>query len=149
MASTSFCMGCINLQLSSAYIFSVCVMQFSPQTQQTMMNNKALNKTTSFLLNKPPSMKLQSPPKTEFPTSPELFLGEEIPLSSHPEHPLSQVDMSDCFKCKGCKEKGSGYRFTCKQCEFQLHEFCALAPELLQAHPFHMQHELSFHPRPG
>ena len=86
----------------------------------------------------------------EYPASPQIILGEETPRhTSHPQHPLSQVEVSDLFTCSGCKEYGSGFRFTCQQCEFQLHEFCALAPPLLKEHPFHGQHQLSLHSKPG
>ncbi|KAJ4849143.1 hypothetical protein Tsubulata_040172 [Turnera subulata] len=110
-----------------------------------MMSNKGgLKRTTTFPLKRQyPSMKIPSP--IEFPTSP--LLGEDIPHPSHP-HPLSQVDVGDLFTCSGCKEYGSGFRFSCKKCVFQLHEFCALAPPLLPAHPFHTQHQLSLYVKP-
>ncbi|KAL5070860.1 hypothetical protein RYX36_021747 [Vicia faba] len=90
----------------------------------------------------------KSPPRVEFPTSPQLIFGEEIIHFSHPQHPLSMVDLPDLFICVGCKEYGSGKRFVCQQCDYQLHEFCALAPPALQAHPFHSQHAILFHSKP-
>ena len=89
------------------------------------------------------------PPHVEFPTSPQLIFGEEILHFSHPQHPLSMVDLPDLFNCVGCKEYGSGKRFVCQQCDFQLHDFCALAPPALKAHPFHSQHSVLFHSKPG
>ncbi|XP_050235434.1 protein VACUOLELESS GAMETOPHYTES [Mercurialis annua] len=94
-----------------------------------------LKKTTSFSLN-------------QFPTSPPLTFGEPLLHSGHPQHPLYPVQMSDLFTCSGCKEYGSGKRFICQQCEFQLHDFCATAPQHLKAHPLHMHHLLSFSSKP-
>lgn len=122
----------------------------------------SMKKTSSFVLNKPPNNykpmehPTPNPPppppplrNIEYPASPQIILGEEKPRhTSHPQHPLSQVEVSDLFTCSGCKEYGSGFRFTCQQCEFQLHEFCALAPPLLKEHPFHRQHQLSLHSKP-
>lgn len=116
-----------------------------------MMSNKTLKKTTSMELQNPPQPTTYVPKKTtliEFPTSPQLILGEEMLHFSHPQHPLSQVDLPDLFTCAGCKEFGAGIRFTCQQCDFQLHEFCALAPQALKRHPFHSQHQLSFFSKP-
>lgn len=93
--------------------------------------------------------KKSPPPPVEFPTSPQLIFGEEILHFSHPQHPLSMVDLPDLFNCVGCKEYGSGKRFVCQQCDFQLHDFCALAPPALKAHPFHSQHSVLFHSKPG
>ncbi|KAJ7967024.1 Cysteine/histidine-rich C1 domain protein [Quillaja saponaria] len=84
----------------------------------------------------------------EFPTSPQLVFGEELLHFNHPQHPLSKVNLHDLFTCSGCKEYGSGKRFICQQCDFQLHDFCALAPPALKAHPFHSQHRLLFYSRP-
>ncbi|KAK7411988.1 hypothetical protein VNO78_03433 [Psophocarpus tetragonolobus] len=99
--------------------------------------------STSYVTKKSP------PPAVEFPTSPQLIFGEEILHFSHPQHPLSMVDLPDLFNCVGCKEFGSGKRFVCQQCDFQLHDFCALAPPALKAHPFHSQHSMMFHSKPG
>ncbi|RDX85119.1 hypothetical protein CR513_33739, partial [Mucuna pruriens] len=94
-------------------------------------------------------MTKKSPPSMVFPTSPQLIFGEEILHFSHPQHPLSMVDLPDLFNCVGCKEYGSGKRFVCQQCNFQMHDFCALAPPALKAHPFHSQHSLLFHSKPA
>ncbi|XP_004498200.1 protein VACUOLELESS GAMETOPHYTES [Cicer arietinum] len=90
----------------------------------------------------------KSPPQLEFPKSPQLIFGEEIIHFSHPQHALSMVDLPDLFTCVGCKEYGSGKRFVCQQCDYQLHDFCALAPPALMAHPLHSQHAILFHSKP-
>ncbi|KAL2506063.1 Cysteine/Histidine-rich C1 domain family protein [Abeliophyllum distichum] len=84
----------------------------------------------------------------EFPTSPQPTIGEEITHYTHSKHPLIEVNLSELFTCTGCKEYGSGKRFACQQCDFQLHEFCASSPPLLQNHPLHGQHQLVFHAKP-
>ncbi|KAK7308516.1 hypothetical protein VNO77_42126 [Canavalia gladiata] len=132
-----------------------------------MKSLKQVRKTKTFRLEKSPTMEYQftapsdqystatafvtkkSPPQMKFPTSPQLIFGEEILHFSHPQHPLSMVDLPDIFNCVGCKEYGSGKRFVCQQCDFQMHDFCALAPPALKAHPFHSQHSLLFHSKPG
>ncbi|KAK9928539.1 hypothetical protein M0R45_025669 [Rubus argutus] len=124
-------------------------------------NNKpTLKKTRTFLLTKSDSIQvpaayyepMERVPKRSaslrFPTSPQLVLGEEMLHFSHPQHPLSQVNLPDLFTCAGCKEYGAGKRFTCQQCNYQLHDFCALAPPALKSHPFHCQHQLLFYSRP-
>ncbi|KAI4336666.1 hypothetical protein L6164_015164 [Bauhinia variegata] len=110
---------------------------------------------TSLSLKKSPTksmeMEVAFPKKqgpVEFPTSPQLIFGEEILHLSHPQHPLSQVDLPDLFTCVGCREYGSGKRFLCQQCNFQLHDFCAFAPPTLKAHPLHPQHHITFHAKP-
>lgn len=92
----------------------------------------------------------RKPPLIEFPTSPQLILGEEIIHSGHPQHPLSKINLPDLFTCAGCREYGAGKRYTCQPCDFQLHEFCALASpnQVLESHPFHYQHQLFFHSKP-
>ncbi|XP_021717802.1 uncharacterized protein LOC110685561 [Chenopodium quinoa] len=91
-------------------------------------------------------------PIIEFPVSPDadaLLLGEGITTSNHPQHRMVQVNLPNPFTCMGCKEYGAGSRFTCQQCNFELHDFCALAPPVLKAHPLHSQHQLVFTPKPG
>ena len=133
-----------------------------------MMNQKQERKTRTFQLQKIPSIQehqftapidqysstttfapKKPPPPVEFPTSPQLIFGQEIIHFTHPQHPLSMVDIPDLFTCTGCKEYGSGKRFVCQQCEFQLHDFCAFAPPALKAHPLHSQHSVLFHSKPG
>ncbi|KAJ6736599.1 CYSTEINE/HISTIDINE-RICH C1 DOMAIN FAMILY PROTEIN [Salix viminalis] len=116
-------------------------------------SRSSMKKTSSFLMNNPKELAKTNHPrpvqKIEYPASPQIILGEEKPRhTSHPQHPLSLLDVSDLFTCSGCKEYGSGFRFTCQQCEFQLHEFCALAPPVLKEHSFHRQHHLYLHSKP-
>ncbi|KAF8014975.1 hypothetical protein BT93_H0695 [Corymbia citriodora subsp. variegata] len=93
----------------------------------------------------------RKPPLVEFPMSPQLFLGEEIIHASHPRHHLSKINLPDLFTCAGCREDGAGKRYTCQECDFHLHEFCALASpnQVLKSHPFHYQHDLFFHSKPA
>lgn len=122
------------------------------QNKTMMMNNRNLKKSTSMGFQNPPQAATYYPTKSpliEFPTSPQLIFGQEILHFSHPQHPLSRINLPDLFTCSGCKEFGAGMRFTCQQCEFQLHEFCARAPDALSGHPFHSHHQLSFYSKPG
>nr|GEU65987.1 hypothetical protein [Tanacetum cinerariifolium] len=85
----------------------------------------------------------------EFPTSPDQSVfGEEMRHFSHSHHPIALVNLQDPFTCSGCKERGAGKRFSCLQCDFQLHDFCALSPPVLKAHPLHVQHQLVFQSKP-
>lgn len=88
-----------------------------------------------------------------FPQSPDLDdlgLGKGIMSLNHdPQHRLVQLNLPGPFTCMGCKEYGAGTRFSCKQCNFELHDFCALAPPVLKAHPLHSQHLLVFNTKPG
>lgn len=96
--------------------------------------------------------KLQAQPIIEYPVSPDLDVqGEGITNSNHPvpQHRLIEVNRPNPFTCMGCKEYGAGTRFTCQQCNFELHNFCALAPPVLKAHPLHSQHQLVFYPKPA
>lgn len=91
-------------------------------------------------------------PIIEFPVSPDadaLMLGEGITNTNHPQHRLVHLNLPHPFICVGCKEYGAGSRFTCQQCNFELHDFCALAPPVLKAHPLHSQHQLVFTRKPG
>nr|CAD1825389.1 unnamed protein product [Ananas comosus var. bracteatus] len=74
---------------------------------------------------------------------------QEIFHFSHPQHPLVQINMPYLFTCMGCKEYGAGRRFRCQICGFDLHDFCALAPQSLHNHPFHHKHQLVFYIKPG
>nr|GLL48510.1 uncharacterized protein LOC109167449 [Ipomoea trifida] len=87
----------------------------------------------------------------EFPTSPQPNNGgdnQEIVHSSHAKHPLVEMTLPELFTCSGCKEYGAGKRYACQQCNFQLHDFCALSPPSLKTHPLHGQHQLLFHDKP-
>ncbi|XP_022766007.1 uncharacterized protein LOC111310900 [Durio zibethinus] len=75
-------------------------------------------------------------------------LGDEIFLVAHPQHPISQTTLPDLFTCAACKEYGAGMRFTCTDCDYQLHDFCAFAPPALKRHPIHPLHNIIFFPKP-
>ncbi|CAN8292158.1 unnamed protein product [Cochlearia groenlandica] len=91
----------------------------------------------------------EKPQRPRFPVSPQLMQGEELVHFGHPQHVLVKVDLPDIYTCVGCKEEGSGIRYVCQECDYQLHEFCALAPPLLKSHPFHYQHQLLFFAKPA
>uniref|UniRef100_A0A1J3D9P9 Zinc finger PHD-type domain-containing protein n=1 Tax=Noccaea caerulescens TaxID=107243 RepID=A0A1J3D9P9_NOCCA len=99
---------------------------------------------TNDLNRKPPR-----PRSVEFPASPQLIQGEEMVHFGHPQHVVVKVELPDIYSCAGCKEEGAGIRFVCQECDYQLHEFCALAPPLLKSHPFHYQHQLLFFAKPA
>ncbi|XP_021836589.2 protein VACUOLELESS GAMETOPHYTES isoform X1 [Spinacia oleracea] len=94
-------------------------------------------------------VQLQKKAIIEFPVSPEADADFQITSSNHPHHRMVQVNLPNPFTCMGCKEYGAGSRFTCQQCNFELHDFCALAPPVLKAHPLHSQHQLIFTSRPA
>ncbi|XP_042006561.1 uncharacterized protein LOC121755312 [Salvia splendens] len=98
-----------------------------------------------------PMKRSSSSPATaavEFPTSPQSASGDGMLHYAHSEHPLLQVTLPELFTCSGCKDYGAGRRFACAQCDFQLHDFCAASPPVLNSHPFHGQHQLVFHAKP-
>lgn len=118
----------------------------NPGQQQQQLKRTASSATTPPALVPPPETK---PPLIEFPTSPQPpTSGEQLVHYSHSKHPIVQITLPDSFLCSGCKEYGAGKRFSCQQCDFQLHDFCALSPPVLNSHPFHAQHQLVFHARP-
>ncbi|XP_042493596.1 uncharacterized protein LOC122073129 [Macadamia integrifolia] len=89
----------------------------------------------------------------EIRTSPPPILEEDdkkyqILHFSHPQHTLLQITLPSLFTCMGCKEFGAGNRFKCLQCDFELHEFCAMAPPSLKSHSLHSQHSLIFFTKP-
>ncbi|KAK4787937.1 hypothetical protein SAY86_011770 [Trapa natans] len=120
-----------------------------------MMRSSKRSPGSSQTFRRPRSMALFTPsssipkksPLVEFPASPQLILGEEITHFSHP-HRLSKIDLLDLFTCAGCKEYGAGKRFSCQQCDYQLHDFCGSAPRTLTGHPPHSHHPLAFHSKP-
>ncbi|KAK4797145.1 hypothetical protein SAY86_029471 [Trapa natans] len=64
---------------------------------------------------------------------------------SHPYHPLVEFGSpSDTveFLCDGCKMIGTGKRFRCIMCDFDLHEDCANCPKTLSSF-LHKGHRLS------
>lgn len=110
--------------------------------QHSMQLPLSLPPTTQFVPNKPL-------PVIEFPTSPERIVGAEMLHFSHPHHHLFHMNLPELFTCSGCQELGAGKRYACQHCNYQLHEFCALAPQALRSHPLHYQHDLVFYSKPG
>lgn len=55
---------------------------------------------------------------------------------SHPEHPLEMVNHQESYTCDGCKMEGTGPRYRCERCNYDLHHECMFAPSKLkfQAH---------------
>lgn len=60
---------------------------------------------------------------------------------THPNHPLLfHSDDHHDYICDGCKTSGSGCRFRCHSCNFDLHEYCANCPEKLISSSIHRHH---------
>ncbi|MCL7050020.1 hypothetical protein MKW94_002926 [Papaver nudicaule] len=68
--------------------------------------------------------------------------GETLRHFTHP-HVLVKGDHTvyTTFSCDGCSMGGSGIRYQCRQCDFDLHEDCATCPEYLSSN-FHPDHQL-------
>ncbi|CAN8302156.1 unnamed protein product [Cochlearia groenlandica] len=58
-----------------------------------------------------------------------------------PMHPLTEFDGSSIFCCDGCKTPGSGKRYRCKPCNYDLHEDCFNSPINLKT--FMHRHEIN------
>ncbi|KAG9149492.1 hypothetical protein Leryth_020517 [Lithospermum erythrorhizon] len=66
---------------------------------------------------------------------------------THPKHPLQELTNAIEFSCDGCHALGSGTRYNCAICEFDLHDFCASCPVTLSSnlhpnHPLHLQNKV-------
>eukprot|EP01018_Ginkgo_biloba_P028775 Gb_35536 [translate_table: standard] len=74
---------------------------------------------------------------------------QQIQHFSHPQHPLHLLNVISEYKCDGCKvgSSNNGWRYRCHLCDFDLHEFCAKAPNSI-SHPSHPQHALVFRRTP-
>ncbi|KAI3762898.1 hypothetical protein L1987_53340 [Smallanthus sonchifolius] len=46
----------------------------------------------------------------------------------HPPHRLTELTANTPYHCDGCKVAGTGTRFTCTICKFNLHDYCAKCP---------------------
>ncbi|KAK8638530.1 hypothetical protein V6N13_136969 [Hibiscus sabdariffa] len=64
-----------------------------------------------------------------------------IQLSTH-RHPLTEVGANTQFLCDGCQTPGSGTRYRCQPCDFDLHLHCANSPEPKKT----IKHFLHYHP---
>ncbi|XP_023764480.1 uncharacterized protein LOC111912993 [Lactuca sativa] len=49
----------------------------------------------------------------------------------HPSHQLTEHIADTIYRCDGCKMYGTGTRFTCPPCNFDLHDYCAKCPPSL------------------
>ena len=68
----------------------------------------------------------------------------ELQHFSH-EHSLIFNEVSNgYFWCDGCGEEIKGSRYSCSECNFDLHKSCAELPCELQ-HPIHWEHPLILH----
>lgn len=58
---------------------------------------------------------------------------------THPKHSLTIFDSNTKYLCDGCKIPGTGKRYHCHECEFDLHEYCGTCPMSLSSflHPYH------------
>ncbi|CAK9185371.1 unnamed protein product [Ilex paraguariensis] len=56
---------------------------------------------------------------------------------THPGHRLVQLTANTEYVCDGCKTNGSGTRYRCNRCDFDIHEFCGTCPRSLSSfmHP--------------
>jgi len=65
---------------------------------------------------------------------------------THPSHPHDLVlgSAEEPYQCDGCKEVGFGPCFKCEQCNFNLHEECAM-PEPSAFHPFFSKCDFRFY----
>ncbi|XVF67095.1 hypothetical protein PTKIN_Ptkin10aG0093000 [Pterospermum kingtungense] len=67
----------------------------------------------------------------------------------HPQHKLKLEYTEIPFICDGCTEAGIGLKYSCQQCEFDLHKACAMAmPSSIITHPFYKKCEFQFHYKP-
>ncbi|KAL5980089.1 hypothetical protein ACLOJK_036556 [Asimina triloba] len=101
------------------------------------------------LSKKPKPVAPKRSPSVKMIASPNPNKADEIIHSSHPQHPLTLVYTPYLFRCMGCKEFGAGPRFKCNMCDYDLHDFCALASPSIQSHPLHCLHQLVFYSKPG
>lgn len=72
---------------------------------------------------------------------------KEISHPIHPRHKLYLQYTEIPFNCDGCKEAGIGLKYSCQQCEFDLHKACAIAaPRIF--HSFYKKCDFQFHYQP-
>lgn len=69
-------------------------------------------------------------------TKTEEELGPTLVTITHPRHchtlRLLTTTCNRPFECDACKEPGDGPRYHCRTCSFDMHMFCAEAPDELQ-----------------
>ncbi|KAG9456584.1 hypothetical protein H6P81_001092 [Aristolochia fimbriata] len=116
-----------------------------------MVSSPRLKKAKTFFSYKksPSSLQMTSTSAATTLLQPPRKGEDQILHSSHPQHPLTQVYSPYLFTCMGCKEYGAGRRFKCLRCDYDLHDFCALAPPSLHSHPLHTKHPIVFSIKPA
>lgn len=67
----------------------------------------------------------------------------ELEHPSHPDHMLTLKSSDAAYMCEGCKELGLGPCFECQDCNFHLHEECAM-PSKSSYHPHFKRCEFTF-----
>ncbi|KAL0007239.1 hypothetical protein SO802_008741 [Lithocarpus litseifolius] len=71
----------------------------------------------------------------------------EIEHPSHPQHTLTLVALQQPYSCNGCMQRGFRLGdiscYECKQCDFHLHEECAM-PESYAFHKFFKTYKFKF-----
>lgn len=66
----------------------------------------------------------------------------------HPEHKLELINSYlHSYTCDGCKEKGSGPRYRCESCDYDLHEAC-MFPSSTTHHEFFKDSTFRFFKKP-
>ncbi|ESQ52423.1 hypothetical protein EUTSA_v10017974mg [Eutrema salsugineum] len=58
-------------------------------------------------------------------------------------HPLTEANVVGTYTCNGCKLYGDGKTYRCKDCDYDLHEYCATCPATLRYSWHAPDHELS------
>ncbi|XP_059654313.1 uncharacterized protein LOC132301037 [Cornus florida] len=65
---------------------------------------------------------------------------------SHPSHPLTLVPYptypSGSFICNSCNQTGTGFSYTCANCEFDIHVHCAYKPQTTTHESYPYVHNL-------
>uniref|UniRef100_A0A8I6X3Y9 DC1 domain-containing protein n=2 Tax=Hordeum vulgare subsp. vulgare TaxID=112509 RepID=A0A8I6X3Y9_HORVV len=73
-------------------------------------------------------------------------MSKQILHDAHKDHPLVLRRVAGAgFRCNGCGCNGTGFRYRCDACDFDLHELCATCPPTTLL-PIHGQHPLTFEP---
>ncbi|KAK6227917.1 DC1 - like 6 [Theobroma cacao] len=59
---------------------------------------------------------------------------------THPIHPLTECYIAQEYICNGCNTLGYGTAYRCPMCDFDLHEYCAACPPIINflLHPQHV-----------
>ncbi|XP_073018571.1 uncharacterized protein [Primulina eburnea] len=80
--------------------------------------------------------------KCEFVLHPQCGSALDIQIKhiSHPQHPMVAMRKEALLLCDVCGRDHKGYFFSCHQCDFWIHQDCALLPILVKVeeHPHHL-----------